>query len=254
MPREQMNARSSASLESVLELARVTGDAAMRYFRQPLNVETKADGSPVTMADRSAETEARAWIARHFPDDAVVGEEQGGTRGGAKRYWLIDPIDGTKAFVHGVPLWSTLIALVEDGRVIAGAAHFPAVAEIVGAALGCGAFRNGAPCRVSAVSDLSRATVLTTDTRLALGTRRLRAFEELARAAAVARTWGDGYGYLMVATGRAEIMVDEVVNEWDIAPWRVIVAEAGGVVKDWEVGALATNAALAEEVQQRLVT
>lgn len=238
-------------MDAVLEVARLAGDNAMTYYRTSVTVEAKADGSPVTVADRSSEEAARAWIARKFASDGVVGEEFDPIRPEAKRQWIIDPIDGTKAFVRGVPLWGTLVAVMEGDRVIAGAAYFPAVGsgETIAAAEGAGAWWNGVRCRVSTVGNLREATVLTTDTRFRKGADR---WDALAREAAIARTWGDCFGYLLVATGRAEAMVDETVSIWDIASWKVIVREAGGVCTDWGKGAIATNAALSDAVRSRL--
>jgi histidinol-phosphatase len=151
-------------LEAVTDVARVAGDIALRYFKTGLTVDTKGDGSPVTVADRTAEHEAREWIAARFPGDAVLGEDgfSGDTR---KRRWFIDPIDGTKTFVRGVPLWGTMIAVAQDDLVIAGAIYCPAVDELVAAAVGCGCWFNGARCEVSKVSTLDEATILVTDAR-----------------------------------------------------------------------------------------
>jgi len=118
------------------ELARLTGDVALRHYHSRLVVETKADGSPVTAADRAAEEAARSWVRRFFPDDGILGEELGEERVGARRRWVIDPIDGTKSFVRGVPLWGSLVALCEGDTVLAGAAYFPAINELIAAAPG----------------------------------------------------------------------------------------------------------------------
>lgn len=237
-------------MEAVIDVARLAGTRAMSYYRTRVTVEAKADGSPVTVADRSSEEAAREWIARRFPADGVIGEEFAAIRPDAQRQWVIDPIDGTKAFVRGVPLWGTLVAVMEGDRAIAGAAYFPAIAtgDVIAAAEGAGAWWNGERCAVSAVTSLRESTVLTTDTRFADGAR----WDALARAARVARTWGDCFGYCLVATGRAEAMIDEVVSIWDIAPWKVIVPEAGGVISDWGRGAIATNAGVADAVRARL--
>jgi histidinol-phosphatase len=132
------------------DLARLTGDIALGYYRSNLTVETKADGSPVTIADRAAETAAREWVRRLFPQDGVLGEELGEERPGRARRWIIDPIDGTKAFIHGAPLWGSLVALCEGDRVLAGAAYFPAVGEMLAAAPGAGCCGMGraARCRM----------------------------------------------------------------------------------------------------------
>ncbi|HZN97468.1 MAG TPA: inositol monophosphatase family protein [Gemmatimonadales bacterium] len=246
-------------MQAVAEVARASGDVALRYYRSGLAVETKGDGSPVTLADRAAEQLAREWIARRFPADGIVGEEFGVQNAGADRRWIIDPIDGTKSFVRGVPLWGTLVAVAEGDQVLAGAAYFPAVGELVSAATSYGCWADGVRVRVSPVSSLAAATVLTTDDRFPARPARRARWEELARRAAVARTWGDCYGYLLVATGRAEVMTDDVVAAWDAAALLPVITEAGGVFTDWNrrvtafgSGVIATNAALAEAVREQL--
>jgi histidinol phosphatase-like enzyme (inositol monophosphatase family) len=238
------------------ELARITGTVALRHYRTNLTVETKSDGSPVTVADRAAEAAARAWVQSRFPQDGILGEELGEERAGAARRWIIDPIDGTKAFVRGTPLWGSLVALCEGERVLAGAAYFPAVDELVAAAPGAGCWWNGSRCRVSSVCALADATVLTTDERFPENPERAPGFRALARAASVSRTWGDCFGYLLVATGRAEVMCDGTMSVWDAAALQPIIEEAGGVFTDWSGvptafggSAVATNRALADEVR-----
>jgi histidinol phosphatase-like enzyme (inositol monophosphatase family) len=247
------------ALAPVLELARLVGEVALSHYRSTLVVESKSDGSPVTVADRAAERAAREWIARLFPDDGVLGEEFGETSPGARRRWIIDPIDGTKSFVHGAPLWGSLVALCEGERVLAGAASFPAVGEIIGAAPGAGAWWNGARCAVSSVDALGRATVLTTDERFRERLERRGGWERVSRSAAISRTCGDCFGYLLVATGRAEVMCDPVLSPWDAAAFYPIIREAGGVFTDWDGGdtafggsAVATNQLLARSVRSIL--
>ena len=246
-------------LGPALELARRTGDIALSHYRSRLDVEIKADGSPVTRADREAEFAARAWVDQYFPDDGLLGEEFGESRPEARRRWIIDPIDGTKSFVHGVPLWGSLVALCEGEHVLAGAAYFPAMGEIIGAAPGAGCWWNDARCSVSGAHALSEATVLTTDERFLERQAAHAGWELLSRRAKVARTWGDCFGYLLVATGRAEAMIDPVMSPWDAAALQPIVEEAGGVFTDWEGratafggSAIATNAALASQVREML--
>ena len=241
------------------ELARITGTVALRHYRTHLTVETKADGSPVTVADRAAETAARAWVQSRFPQDGILGEELGEERPGAARRWIIDPIDGTKSFVRGAPLWGSLVALCEGDRVLAGAAYFPAVDELVAAAPGAGCWWNGSRCRVSSVSAVADATVLTTDERFPDRPERAAGWRALARRASVSRTWGDCFGYLLVATGRAEAMCDGTLSVWDAAALQPIIEEAGGVFTDWlgtptafGGSAIATNRLLAEDVRSLL--
>jgi histidinol phosphatase-like enzyme (inositol monophosphatase family) len=243
-------------MQAAAEVARLTGDAALKHFRTTLNVETKGDGSPVTIADREAEQVARAWLAERFPSDAILGEEFGGAPAGAGRRWIIDPIDGTKSFVHGVPLWGTLIAVCDGTDVLAGAAYFPATGELICAAPGEGCWWNDSRTQVSSVSVLRDATALTTDARFSDQISRREGWRELSERVFLARTWGDAYGYLLVATGRAEVMIDPVMNPWDAAPFLPIIGEAGGVFTDWGGqrtafggNAIATNAALAVEIR-----
>jgi histidinol-phosphatase len=243
----------------VAELARITGVVAMRHYRSHLTVETKADGSPVTIADRAAEEAARAWVRSRFPADGILGEELGEERPGAPRRWIIDPIDGTKSFVRGAPLWGSLVALCEGEQVLAGAAYFPAVDELVAAAPGAGCWWNGSRCRVSTIGALSEATVLTTDERFRERPDRESGWRALSHVAAVSRTWGDCFGYLLVATGRAEAMCDPILSPWDAAALQPIIEEAGGVFTDWSGvstafggSAVATNRALAADVRALL--
>ncbi len=255
----------TALLHAAADVARVAGDLALRYFRAgpaggTIAFELKGDGSPVTAADRAAEEAARLWLAARFPDDGVLGEEFGRSRPDAPRRWIVDPIDGTKTFMRGVPLWGTLVACVEgegaDATVLAGAAYFPAVGELVAAAPGAGCWWNGARAHVSAVGALDRALVCTTDPKFAHRPDRRAAWARLEQAAGLSRTWADCYGYLLVATGRAEAMVDAVAGDWDTAALLPIVEEAGGAFTSWEGrrtglggSAVATNAALASSVR-----
>lgn len=246
-------------LQAVAEVARHAGRVALSHFRTRLDVETKRDGSPVTIADRAAEETAREWIAARFPDDAVLGEEFGAHGDESGRRWLIDPIDGTKSFIRGVPLWGTLIAVTQGVDVLAGAVFCPAVDEIAAAAIGEGCWWNGSRTRVSTVAEVSLATVLVTDGRFPDRDDRRSRWTALAADAAIARTWGDCYGYLLVATGRAEAMVDNLMSPWDAAALVPVVREAGGEFSDWNGdvtpfgdGAIATNGALARPVRSRL--
>ena len=272
-------------LQAAAEVARLTGRHAMRWYRKGVDVDTKADGSPVTVADRESELLAREWITTRFPGDGIIGEEFGERLPDAPRKWIIDPIDGTKAFVRGVPLWGTLVACCEGETVLAGAAYFPAVDELICAAAGEGCWLDGVRAGVSQVRQLELSTALTTDDRFparspeptvgvatgsspllssgtsSTGSTKTRAerWNLLAASVAVARTWGDCYGYLLVATGRAEIMVDDIVNPWDAAALQPIIEEAGGVFTGWNGvrtafsgSAIATNAALAQTVRDLL--
>ena len=250
---------AQALMQAAEEVARRSGDVALGFFRQGIQVDTKGDGTPVTVADQTAEKTARAWIESHFPEDGILGEEFGETRPGAKRRWILDPIDGTKTFIRGVPLWGTLVAVAEGERILAGAAYFPPVGDMLVAAPGQGCWWNGKRSRVSQEASLSKAVVLSTDERFLVHPERGEKWRTLAKQAAISRTWGDCYGYLLVATGRAEAMIDEVLSPWDAAALQPIIEEAGGVFTDWTGtrtsfggNAIATNAALATQVRELL--
>jgi histidinol phosphatase-like enzyme (inositol monophosphatase family) len=232
---------------------------ALGHFRAGVAVEWKGDGTPVTVADRAAERAVREWIEARFPGDAVLGEEFGASGPSGGRRWLIDPIDGTKSFVAGVPLWGSLIAVMEGDAVVAGAVNCAAAGELVVAAVGAGCWWNGERCAVSRQADLGQATTLTTDDRYPDRPERRARWGYLAERSRLVRTWGDCFGYVLVATGRADVMVDDRMNPWDAAPLLPIVTEAGGHFTDWrgEVTAfggdsIATNAALSASVRSIL--
>ena len=207
----------------------------MRWFSsRSLASHTKADGSPVTEADRAAEEFLRGELARRYPHDGVVGEEYGTTEGSSGRRWVIDPIDGTRSFVRGVPLFTTLLALIDESGPAVGVAHVPPLDETVSAGRGLGATHTcDGDTRRARVSDLRRleGSYLVTSgiEYLSERGRRLLLHPEL-----LVRTWGDGYGYVLLATGRAEIMLDAGLALWDIAPMLVIVPEAGGTITDYD--------------------
>jgi histidinol-phosphatase len=251
--------RNSDLMQAVAELAEIAGANAMRYYRSDVAAELKSDGSPVTIADRSSERLVREWIERRFPSDGILGEEYGTAREDAKRTWIIDPIDGTKSFVRGIPFWGSLVAVVEGEDVLAGAVSCPALGEKLVAAPGEGCWWNDSRASVSTVADLASATVLTSEAAFKNNEDRFRGWLALANAAAVSRTWGDCVGYLLVATGRAEVMVDAVVSAWDVAPLLPAIVEAGGVFTDWTGKAtvfgespIATNPPLPETARRIL--
>lgn len=214
------------------ELARAAGEVALGYFGTRLSVETKPDDTPVTVADRETESLLRAGIQRRYPEHAIFGEEHGEVRSGAPVRWILDPIDGTRSFVRGVPLWGVLIGIEVEGEPVVGVAHFPALRETVAAAKGHGCRWNGQPCTVSPVDRLDRSLVLTTDETAFHGHPAEGGWRALAAAARMTRGWGDCYGHLLVATGRAQVMVDPVLAAWDAAPFLTILTEAGGCFTD----------------------
>ena len=248
-------------MQAAGEVAQLAGKIALGFYRDRPPTETKADGSPVTEADRSAERAARDWITARFPGDTVAGEEfgvAGGESAGSRR-WLIDPIDGTKTFVRGVPLWGTMIAVCEGDDVVAASVYCPAVGELMVAAIGAGCWINGSRSSVSSVATLGEATVLTSNAAFRRTPDRGAQWSELIARAGEARTWGDCYGYLLVASGRAEVMVDPVLADWDSAAVQRCVVEAGGTFTAWNGeptpfgrSGIATNRALANEVRSIL--
>lgn len=255
-----MTTDNASLMEAAADVARLAGDVANGFFQHAIEVELKSDRSPVTAADRAAERAAREWISKRFPEDRIVGEEFGESAAQADRAWFIDPIDGTRTFVRGVPLWGTLVGVAVEGQVIAGAAYFPALNEMLHAGVGAGCWWNGAHCSVSTVSTLADAAVVTTDDQFRVAPECLERWRDLAARAGLSRTWGDCYGYLLVATGRAEVMADGKLSGWDAAPFLPAITEAGGVLTDWNGSptpfggsAIATNAALATTVRDILV-
>ena len=242
-------------LEFSVALARGAGDITLKYFRKQPETSTKSDGSYVTIADREAEAYLRRQIAERFPDDGVLGEEEGEREGRSGRRWILDPIDGTFAFVHGVPFYGVLIALEIAGEPAVGVVNIPALNEVVAAAKGTGCFLNGVPAHVSTIRKLEDALLLSTNFNICAQYGFGRAAELLQARAKTSRTWGDCYGYVLVATGRAEAMLDPVMNLWDCAPLLPIMEEAGGTFTDWRGertinggNSIATNGLLFDEV------
>ena len=220
----------------VAELAAASGEFIRPFFGTPgLAVDLKSDQSPVTAADRGAEELLRAMIGRKFPDHGVIGEEFGADRADAEFVWVLDPIDGTKSFISGVPLFGTLIALLHHGEPVLGAIHLPALGQLM-VGDGATASLNGQPVRVRACPSLKEATLLTSDPLNPAVYQNGPAFAALAGRARLVRTWGDCYGYFSLAAGRADIMCDPVMNPWDIAALIPVVRGAGGVITDWQGG------------------
>jgi histidinol-phosphatase len=230
-PRSSSAPKISDLLDVAVKAAKAGGARTLENFGGRVQAETKSDGSPVTSSDRASEQEIRRVIQKAFPGHTILGEEGGATPGDPRVRWILDPIDGTKSFIHGVPLYSVLVAVEVDGRPSAGVIYLPALNELVTGAIGLGCRWNGRPARVSSVDRLSEATVITSSVR-ALEARGVR-FQRLAAATKTQRGWGDAYGYALVATGRADAMIDAGVQIWDNAPLLPIVEEAGGRFTSW---------------------
>jgi histidinol phosphatase-like enzyme (inositol monophosphatase family) len=252
-----------ASLRTLLDFALdatwQAGKITLGHFQAGVAVERKGDKSPVTMADRQAEQKLRSLIETYWPDHGIIGEEFGKGEGRAHYTWIIDPIDGTKSFVAGVPLYGCLLALTDGMTPVVGVAHFPALDETVYAARGEGCYWNGRRARVSTVDRLEDATFMTSEVRPPEDGHKATAWLRLLDSTYIQRTWGDSYGYLLVATGRADIMADPVMQVWDCGPFGVILPEAGGTFTDWQGNptiyggeAIATNGALFDPVMALL--
>lgn len=245
-------------LEFAVGAAWQAGRQTLAHYQTGVAVQRKLDRSLVTVADREAEQLLRGLIAARFPDHAVVGEEFGQNDRQSTHCWVIDPIDGTNTFVRGVPFYGVLVALEIEKVPVVGVTYFPALDEMISAAAGLGCFWNGRRARVSAVTSLAEACIAYTDSR-GLSARLGDDWNALQDATALQRGWGDCYGHCLVATGRADIMLDPRMNPWDCAALIPILQEAGGRFTDWQGqvtvdggDAVSTNGALHDEMIARL--
>lgn len=250
-------AELKSHLDFAVDLAREAGEITQRYFKRTVQVERKSDNSFVTQADREVEQLLREKIIGAFPNDSVLGEEFGSHEGISGRRWIVDPIDGTFSFVHSVPLYGVLIGLEIDSEAVLGVVNLPALDEIVYAARGLGCYWNGERAEVTRTQSLDGALLLATDfggrDKIGFG----KAIQLLEEQAGARRTWGDCYGHVLVATGRADVMLDPIMNVWDCAALLPIVEEAGGTFTDWRGtrtirggNAISTNGALFSQVMQ----
>lgn len=221
-------------LEFAVEACTEAGEITLEYFQKDVIVETKSDLSPVTVADRKTEERLRDLIIQYYPHHGIVGEEFGGPEAKREYNWYIDPIDGTLAFVHGVPIYGVMLGLEKHGEMIVGVIQFPALQEMVYAARGEGCYWNGSPTRVKNTDQLSEALLCHSGREYFDNTDRAAAYAELEKSTAMQRTWGDCYGHVLVATGRADVCVDPTLHEWDAAPLIPILQEAGGTFTDWQ--------------------
>jgi myo-inositol-1(or 4)-monophosphatase len=220
--------------EFAVETAYLAGKITLGYFQTGVHADYKSDQTPVTIADRGAEELIRSRIEARYPRHSIIGEELGAVDGQDKSHrWFIDPIDGTRAFVCGVPLFAVLLGLEIEGVVRVGAAYFPALDEMLTAATGHGCWWNGRRARVSKVSSLERSVVAFGHLANFARYNRDAAWEQIQKKASFCTGWGDAYGHLLVATGRAELMLDPIMNTWDCGPFPPILEEAGGFFGDW---------------------
>jgi histidinol phosphatase-like enzyme (inositol monophosphatase family) len=219
-------------LDFATHLAWQAGRSTLAHYQTGVVVDRKDDRSVVTIADRHAEQLIRRTIATRYPDHAIVGEEFGDDGREAAHRWIVDPIDGTTSFVRGVPFFGVLIALEIEGEAQVGVCYFPALDEMIAAARGLGCRWNGRSTSVSRVSSLNEATLVYTDARH-VAARLGEHWAALQRDTAMQRGWGDCYGHCLVATGRADVMLDPRMNAWDCAALMPILQEAGGRFSDW---------------------
>jgi histidinol-phosphatase len=232
----------------------------LELFRtRGLSVERKADRTLVTEADTAIERMVRDELAVAFPDDHVLGEEEGGDVVPGGRQWVLDPIDGTANFVKGVPIWGTLLALLVDGETVVGLASAPALGERYAAAVGSAATMNGEPIRVSDVGTIGEAHLSFHEPEVMLGGELREATEELIAECWRPRAFGDFWGHMLVARGAVDAVIEPSLNLWDVAALRVIVSEAGGQLTAFDGGpaghrtsALTTNGLLHDELVRRL--
>lgn len=241
-------------------LAHEAGDVTLQYFGGIVDHDAKGDGSPVTIADKEAERLIRSRVEARYPEHSILGEEYGESNEGARVRWILDPIDATRSFMRGVPLYGVLIGIEVEGESAVGVAHFPPLRETVAAGTGLGCTWNGDLCRVSEVPTLSEGVVCTTDVERLLSRPLGEGWRRLQQKAAFSRTWGDCYGHALVATGRIEAQVDPVMAPWDAGPFLTIVTEAGGQFTSLDGEAtvhggsgISTNGVLHDEVMRTLL-
>ena len=241
-------------IEFLKELAEESGSIIRKYFRSKINIEYKSDTTPVTAADREAEIKLREMIMEKFPDHGILGEEFENINPDAVYQWILDPIDGTKNFVTGTCLFGSLIALLKSGKPILGMINNPILNHVL---IGDGETTrlNGIPVRVRACKKLENATLLTTSHWSVVRTQDGEAFESLSRKVKMYRTWGDCYGYYLLATGYADIMIDPLMHIWDVASLVPIIEGAGGVITDYYggdpikgVGVIASSGKIHDEI------
>jgi len=223
-------------LDFAIETAWQAGKLTLGYYQQhEMETEIKPDESPVTVADRLAEELVRERLSRKYPDHAIVGEEYGaGESDDATHRWFIDPIDGTRSFVRGIPLYAVLLGLEINGKCEVGVAFYPVLKEMLAAATGEGCRWNGRPAKVSDAATLREGILTHANAALFETVGRGEAFIRLQRAAGYCAGWADAYAYLLVATGRAEVALDPIMSPWDCSPFPPIFREAGGYFGDWD--------------------
>ena len=224
------------------KLADASGSVIRPYFRSALDVTVKQDRTPVTLADQGAERAMRDLLGMMRPEDGIWGEEMGSERLGAEWVWVLDPVDGTKAFVAGKPTFATLIGLLHEGRPVLGVIDQPVLGERWVGGVGVPATLNGAPARGRDCGSLSAARLNTTSPRMFTGAE-AAAFARVAGAAQQVTYGGDAYGYALVASGHIDIVIETQLKVHDFAALAPVIAAAGGVMTDWAGGALSAESA-----------
>ena len=225
--------------ELAKKIAVDAGNVTLKYFQSSeYSVEKKSDRTPVTIADRDCETHLRKWILDAFPNDGIVGEEFGEQAGTSGYRWILDPIDGTKSFISGVPLYGTMVGLEFDSDSVVGVVYIPGLDEGVFACKGhgCWHFKGNANPTEARVSNrkLEDGVFVTSEVKTFAERNSHRVYQALETASYITRTWGDCYGYMKVATGEIELMVDPILSIWDAAAIKPIIEEAGGAFVDWQ--------------------
>jgi histidinol-phosphatase len=227
-------AKWERELEVATSAAREAGREALRFFERNPKVEWKADKSPVSEADFAADRAIVAALTRAFPDDAILTEESGEAAGRSGRRWIVDPVDGTRPFLRGIPDWSNLIALEADGDIVVGVLHLPAHGELYAAARGLGATKNGVTTRVADTADLSKSVITLGQLPNALRGLGTEGFARLVGAVGLARAYGDARGPALVLAGHVDACFEHDVSLWDIAPFPVLFEEAGATYTDFD--------------------
>ena len=254
-----MNADWKSRYELAVATAEQAGQLALRYFDADVQVEWKADESPVTVADRDAEMLLRTTLLKQFPQDGFLGEEHGDKQGSSGYRWIVDPIDGTRNFVRNIPIWGTLVGLEHRGEMIAGVVVAPALRQTWRALRGDGAYRGERRIRVSDVAALKDSTVFYTGLSWYAKAGRLDDIVKLLNGTQVARGFGDFYGFVLTAQGSGELMIDFGVHVWDVAAIKPLIEEAGGKFANWNgeqridrPDTIVTNGRVHEEVLKLL--
>ncbi|MDH5720716.1 MAG: histidinol-phosphatase [Spirochaetia bacterium] len=217
----------------IKELTKVSSKTILEYFKKDVQIELKEDDSPVTIADKLAEEKMRAIIENNFPDHGIIGEEFGVKNEHAQYQWVLDPIDGTKSFIAGVPLFGTLIALTKNKQPVLGVIHLPATNDLlIGDNLA--AYHNEKEIKLREIADINEAIMLYTNLHDIEKHQNINGFLNLTAKTKYSRTWGDCFGYFLLATGKADIMIDPVMSIWDITALVPVIKGAGGTITNYQ--------------------